>query len=85
MHCVTPNEFTWLVQCIFDCMYILSDHDSCLSNYCTANNYWLNLLLCAASRYGAILIPSSPGALHDLAQNTELAKLLNAFVHEKSE
>ena len=38
-----------------------------------------------ASRYGAILIPSSPGALHDLAQNTELAKLLNAFIHEKSE
>lgn len=36
-----------------------------------------------ASRYGAILIPSSPGALHDLAQNTELAKLLNAFIHEK--
>lgn len=37
----------------------------------------------AASRFGAILIPSSPGALHDLAQNNELAKVLNAFIHEK--
>lgn len=37
-----------------------------------------------ASRYGAVLIPSAPGALHDLAQDSELAKLLNTFVHEKS-
>ncbi|CAH3040041.1 glutamine amidotransferase-like class 1 domain-containing protein 1 [Pocillopora verrucosa] len=36
-----------------------------------------------ASRYGAVLIPSAPGALHDLAQDSELAKLLNTFVHEK--
>ena len=45
----------------------------------------LTLLFSAASRYGAVLIPSAPGALHDLAQDNELAKLLNAFVHEKSE
>ena len=38
-----------------------------------------------ASRYGAVLLPSSPGALHDLAKDNELAKLLNAFVQEKSE
>lgn len=37
-----------------------------------------------ASRYGAVLLPSSPGALHDLAKDNELAKLLNAFVQEKS-
>lgn len=37
-----------------------------------------------ASRYGAVLIPSALGALHDLAQDSELAKLLNTFVHEKS-
>lgn len=37
-----------------------------------------------ASRYGAVLLPSSPGALHDLAEDNELAKLLNAFVQEKS-
>ena len=38
-----------------------------------------------ASRYGAVLIPSAPGALYDLAQDNELAKLLNTFVQEKSE
>ena len=38
----------------------------------------------SASRYGAVLLPSSPGALHDLAKDNELAKLLNAFVQEKS-
>jgi len=37
-----------------------------------------------AARYGAVLLPSSPGALHDLAKDNELAKLLNAFVQEKS-
>ncbi|CAH3022389.1 unnamed protein product [Porites evermanni] len=36
-----------------------------------------------ASRYGAVLIPSAPGALYDLAQDNELAKLLNTFVQEK--
>ena len=41
-------------------------------------------VFCPASRYGAVLLPSSPGALHDLAKDNELAKLLNAFVQEKS-
>ena len=49
------------------------------------NNLSLSLYFSAASRYSAVLIPSSPGALHDLAKDNELAKLLNAFIQEKSE
>ena len=44
-----------------------------------------NVFSAVASRYGAVLIPSAPGALYDLAQDNELAKLLNTFVQEKSE
>jgi len=44
-----------------------------------------NVSSAVASRYGAVLIPSAPGALYDLAQDNELAKLLNTFVQEKSE
>ncbi|XP_031559670.1 glutamine amidotransferase-like class 1 domain-containing protein 1 [Actinia tenebrosa] len=36
-----------------------------------------------AFRYSAILIPNAPGALHDLVNDEELAKLLNVFIQEK--
>ncbi|XP_046846267.1 glutamine amidotransferase-like class 1 domain-containing protein 1 [Xenia sp. Carnegie-2017] len=36
-----------------------------------------------ASRYAAILIPSSPGACHDLVDNDELSTLLNRFIEQK--
>ncbi len=39
----------------------------------------------AASRYGAILLPSAPGAVSDLAHNQDLAQILRHFVDEKSE
>lgn len=46
--------------------------------------YRMSVIFFPASRYGAVLLPSSPGALHDLAKDNELAKLLNAFVQDKS-
>ena len=46
--------------------------------------YWMSFIFFPASRYAAVLLPSSPGAVHDLAKDNELAKLLNAFVQEKS-
>ncbi|XP_006813689.1 glutamine amidotransferase-like class 1 domain-containing protein 1 [Saccoglossus kowalevskii] len=36
-----------------------------------------------ASRFAALLIPSCPGAIHDLAKNKDLAQLLNNFIDEK--
>ncbi|CAB3984601.1 glutamine amidotransferase-like class 1 domain-containing 1 [Paramuricea clavata] len=36
-----------------------------------------------ASRFSAILIPSSPGALYDLAENEVMAGLLNRFIEQK--
>ncbi|XP_028393006.1 glutamine amidotransferase-like class 1 domain-containing protein 1 [Dendronephthya gigantea] len=36
-----------------------------------------------ASRFSAMLIPSSPGALNDLAENEVLAALLNRFIEQK--
>jgi len=38
-----------------------------------------------AFRYSAVLIPNAPGALNDLVNDQELAKLLNIFIQEKSE
>ncbi|XP_062577636.1 glutamine amidotransferase-like class 1 domain-containing protein 1 isoform X1 [Saccostrea cucullata] len=36
-----------------------------------------------SARYSALLIPSSPGAVHDLANNTELAQIITHFIKEK--
>uniref|UniRef100_K1Q3A8 Glutamine amidotransferase-like class 1 domain-containing protein 1 n=1 Tax=Magallana gigas TaxID=29159 RepID=K1Q3A8_MAGGI len=36
-----------------------------------------------SARYSALLIPSSPGAVHDLASNTELSQIVNHFIREK--
>ncbi|XP_070555312.1 glutamine amidotransferase-like class 1 domain-containing protein 1 isoform X1 [Ptychodera flava] len=36
-----------------------------------------------ASRYSVLLIPSCPGALHDLASDTVLAQILDHFMAEK--
>ncbi|EDO37112.1 predicted protein, partial [Nematostella vectensis] len=36
-----------------------------------------------ADRYCALLIPNSLGALHDLAHDDQLAKLLNSFINAK--
>lgn len=36
-----------------------------------------------AGRYSALLLPSAPGALHDLATDKDLAQLLSQFVSEK--
>ena len=46
--------------------------------------YKIKLLLFPASRFSAILIPSSPGALYDLAENEIMAGLLNRFIEQKS-
>ncbi|XP_074660300.1 glutamine amidotransferase-like class 1 domain-containing protein 1 [Tubulanus polymorphus] len=35
------------------------------------------------NRYSALLIPHSPGAVYDLAHNTELANILSHFISEK--
>uniref|UniRef100_K1R5J7 Glutamine amidotransferase-like class 1 domain-containing protein 1 n=1 Tax=Magallana gigas TaxID=29159 RepID=K1R5J7_MAGGI len=37
-----------------------------------------------SARYSALLIPSSPGAVHDLASNTELSQIVNHFIREKN-
>ena len=34
-------------------------------------------------RYSALLIPSSLGSLHDLAENVELGRIINSFVEDK--
>ncbi|XP_071956077.1 glutamine amidotransferase-like class 1 domain-containing protein 1 isoform X2 [Antedon mediterranea] len=36
-----------------------------------------------ASRYSALLFPDSPGALHDLSSNSELANIIQHFIHEQ--
>ncbi|GAB1598812.1 glutamine amidotransferase-like class 1 domain-containing protein 1 isoform X1 [Argonauta hians] len=36
-----------------------------------------------ANRYAALLIPPAPGAVNDLAHNTDLADILNHFIQEK--
>ncbi|XP_013408189.1 glutamine amidotransferase-like class 1 domain-containing protein 1 [Lingula anatina] len=35
------------------------------------------------SRYSCLLIPHAPGAVHDLARDRELAKIINHFIREK--
>ena len=42
------------------------------------------LFFFSASRYGALLIPASPGAVSDLAHNQDLTQILNHFIVEKS-
>ena len=37
------------------------------------------------NRYTAVLIPSAPGAVNDLAVNRDLGKILQHFVQENSE
>ncbi|XP_033119256.1 glutamine amidotransferase-like class 1 domain-containing protein 1 [Anneissia japonica] len=36
-----------------------------------------------ASRYSALLFPDAPGALHDLSSNSELANIIQHFIHEQ--
>ncbi|XP_078341421.1 glutamine amidotransferase-like class 1 domain-containing protein 1 isoform X1 [Crassostrea virginica] len=36
-----------------------------------------------SARYSALLIPSSPGAVHDLANNPELSQIVSHFIREK--
>ena len=47
-------------------------------------NVVLTCICSTASRFSALLIPSCPGALHDLAENEEMAVLLNRFIEQKS-
>ena len=38
----------------------------------------------SVNRYSAMLIPACPGAVHDLANNSDLGQLIAHFVAEKS-
>ena len=44
----------------------------------------LEYIIFTASRYAALLIPHSPGAVNDLSHNSQLAAMLQHFITEKS-
>ena len=42
------------------------------------------IILFTASDYSVLLIPNSPGAVHDLSNHRELGNILNAFIADRS-